>query len=115
VFRRQALDRGAARLGIRHVVTGHNADDVAETVMIFSSEVIELTVVGVKDDLLFVSVLERLTALDIRSKDLEKIRPSSILDIVKSGEDMAALVPVEVRGAGKSKQHGMPLANRYIQ
>ena len=33
VFRRQALDRGAARLGIKHVVTGHNADDIAETVM----------------------------------------------------------------------------------
>ncbi len=33
VFRRQALDRGAGKLGIRHVVTGHNADDVAETVM----------------------------------------------------------------------------------
>ncbi|KAL8746160.1 MAG: hypothetical protein Q9190_001795, partial [Brigantiaea leucoxantha] len=33
VFRRQALDRGAAMLGIRHVVTGHNADDVAETVL----------------------------------------------------------------------------------
>lgn len=33
VFRRQALDRGAGRLGVRHVVTGHNADDVAETVV----------------------------------------------------------------------------------
>lgn len=33
VFRRQALDRGAEKLGVRHVVTGHNADDVAETVM----------------------------------------------------------------------------------
>lgn len=33
VFRRQALDRGASRLDIRHVVTGHNADDVAETVI----------------------------------------------------------------------------------
>ena len=33
VFRRQALDRGATRLGVRHVVTGHNADDVAETVL----------------------------------------------------------------------------------
>lgn len=33
VFRRQALDRGAERLGIRHVVTGHNADDIAETVL----------------------------------------------------------------------------------
>ncbi|KAI8870232.1 adenine nucleotide alpha hydrolases-like protein [Ramicandelaber brevisporus] len=33
VFRRQALDRGAMSLGISHVVTGHNADDVAETVL----------------------------------------------------------------------------------
>lgn len=33
VFRRQALDRGAARLGVEHVVTGHNADDIAETVL----------------------------------------------------------------------------------
>ena len=33
VFRRQALDRGAEKLGIQHVVTGHNADDIAETVV----------------------------------------------------------------------------------
>jgi cytoplasmic tRNA 2-thiolation protein 1 len=33
VFRRQALDRGAAMLEVEHVVTGHNADDMAETVL----------------------------------------------------------------------------------
>ncbi|EPZ35714.1 hypothetical protein ROZALSC1DRAFT_27134 [Rozella allomycis CSF55] len=33
VFRRQALDRGAALLNVDHIVTGHNADDVAETVL----------------------------------------------------------------------------------
>lgn len=33
VFRRQALDRGAARLKVDKVVTGHNADDIAETVL----------------------------------------------------------------------------------
>ncbi|KAJ6442010.1 cytoplasmic tRNA 2-thiolation protein 1 [Purpureocillium lavendulum] len=33
VFRRQALDRGAKMLDIKHVVTGHNADDVAETIL----------------------------------------------------------------------------------
>ncbi|KAJ2973551.1 hypothetical protein NQ176_g6545 [Zarea fungicola] len=33
VFRRQALDRGAKMLEIKHVVTGHNADDIAETVL----------------------------------------------------------------------------------
>ncbi|CRK15227.1 hypothetical protein BN1708_011395 [Verticillium longisporum] len=33
VFRRQALDRGSKMLGIRHLVTGHNADDIAETIL----------------------------------------------------------------------------------
>lgn len=33
VFRRQALDRGAEMLGVNKLVTGHNADDVAETVI----------------------------------------------------------------------------------
>lgn len=33
VFRRQALDRGAVLLGVNHIVTGHNADDIAETVL----------------------------------------------------------------------------------
>jgi len=36
VFRRQALDRGAAALGVDHIVTGHNADDIAETVFMNS-------------------------------------------------------------------------------
>ncbi|MCO5565837.1 hypothetical protein L7F22_019512 [Adiantum nelumboides] len=33
VFRRQALDRGAAALEVDHIITGHNADDMAETVL----------------------------------------------------------------------------------
>ena len=33
VFRRQALDRGAALLKADKIVTGHNADDLAETVL----------------------------------------------------------------------------------
>ncbi|KAK9762837.1 cytosolic thiouridylase subunit Ctu1 [Basidiobolus ranarum] len=33
VFRRQALDRGAVMLGVDHIVTGHNADDIAETIL----------------------------------------------------------------------------------
>lgn len=36
VFRRQALDRGAMMLGVDHIVTGHNADDIAETVLMNS-------------------------------------------------------------------------------
>jgi tRNA(Ile)-lysidine synthase TilS/MesJ len=34
VFRRQALDRGAALVAAHKVATGHNADDVAETVLL---------------------------------------------------------------------------------
>jgi cytoplasmic tRNA 2-thiolation protein 1 len=45
VFRRQALDRGSAELGVDHILTGHNADDMAETVLMNS----ELTDVGGAD------------------------------------------------------------------
>ncbi|VEU23206.1 DEKNAAC104336 [Brettanomyces naardenensis] len=34
VLRRQALDRGALKLEVHHVITGHNADDMAETVLL---------------------------------------------------------------------------------
>lgn len=33
VFRRQALDRGAMKLNCNVIVTGHNADDIAETIL----------------------------------------------------------------------------------
>ena len=135
VFRRQALDRGAARLGIKHVVTGHNADDVAETVMmnLLRGDVPRLSrgtsiVTGSdasdikrskplkyayeKEIVLYAhhKKLDYFSTECIYSpeafrgsartliKDLEKIRPSSILDIVKSGEDLAEMVPPEVSG-----------------
>ena len=34
VFRRQALDRGAVLMEANKIATGHNADDVAETVLL---------------------------------------------------------------------------------
>ncbi|KAL6011837.1 cytosolic thiouridylase subunit Ctu1 [Asimina triloba] len=34
VFRRQALDRGAALMKTDKIATGHNADDIAETVLL---------------------------------------------------------------------------------
>ncbi|MCJ1249194.1 nucleotidyltransferase [Trapelia coarctata] len=138
VFRRQALDRGAARLGIKHVVTGHNADDVAETVLMnllrgdlprlaratgivtesAASEIKRskpLKYAYEKEIVLYAHHrgLDYFTTECIYSpeafrgsartliKSLERVRPSAILDVVRSGEDMAGLVPGEVSGRGR--------------
>ena len=132
VFRRQALDRGAKMLGIKHVVTGHNADDVAETVLMnllrgdlarlsrstsiitgdnrsevkrskplkysYEKEIV-LYAYHKKLDYFSTECIYSPEAFrgSARSliKQLERVRPSAILDIVRSGEDMARLVPGE--------------------
>ncbi|KAI1458075.1 adenine nucleotide alpha hydrolases-like protein [Annulohypoxylon moriforme] len=130
VFRRQALDRGAKMLGIKHVVTGHNADDVAETVLmnllrgdlprlsrstsiVTGSDASEvkrskpLKYSYEKEIVLYAhhKKLDYFSTECIYSpeafrgsarsliKNLERVRPSAILDVVRSGEDMARLVP----------------------
>lgn len=135
VFRRQALDRGAARLGIKHVVTGHNADDIAETVMMNllrgdlprMARATSIVTASVMSDIKRSKPLKYAyekeivlyahhKGLDYFSteciyspeafrgsartliKNLERVRPSAILDVVRSGEDMAKLVPDEVTG-----------------
>jgi cytoplasmic tRNA 2-thiolation protein 1 len=129
VFRRQALDRGAALLGIKHLVTGHNADDMAETILMnmLRGDLPRLsrstsTVTGdnrsdvkrskplkysyEKEIVLYAhhKKLDYFSTECIYSpeafrgtargliKSLEKVRPSAILDIVRSGEDLSRLV-----------------------
>ncbi|RVD82959.1 uncharacterized protein DFL_007366 [Arthrobotrys flagrans] len=125
VFRRQALDRGAKRLNISHILTGHNADDIAETVLMNflrgdlprlgrCAEIMTASATSPmrrskplkyayeKEIVLYAHYRE----LDYFStecvyspeafrgnarsllKELEKIRPSSVLDIVRSGEQL---------------------------
>ncbi|KAI0898921.1 adenine nucleotide alpha hydrolases-like protein [Annulohypoxylon nitens] len=149
VFRRQALDRGAKMLGIKHVVTGHNADDVAETVLMNllrgdlprlsrstsiitgsdASEVkrskplkysyekeIVLYAYHKKLDYFSTECIYSPEAFrgSARSliKNLEKVRPSAILDVVRSGEDMARLVPGATPSScscdGKTTTHRTP-------
>jgi len=163
VFRRQALDRGAEKLKVNHVVTGHNADDIAETVLMncmYSSSVQAIhcalsayTPVVLRGDLprlaRATSILTSSSSSPIKRskplkyayekeivlyahhkkldyfsteciyspeafrgsaraliKNLERIRPSAILDVVRSGEDMAKCVPVEIRGKKVEEEEG---------
>jgi len=122
VFRRQALDRGAALLKADKIVTGHNADDIAETVLLnlLRGDISRLArctsiTTGSEGSLprskpfkytyekeivmyAYFKKLDYFTTECIYApnayrgyareflKDLEFIRPSAILDIIKSGE-----------------------------
>lgn len=143
VFRRQALDRGAMMLGVNKICTGHNADDIAETVImnILRGDVARLqrctSVVTGHDDespegednqhllprskpfkytyekeivmYAYHKKLDYFSTECIYSpnayrghartfiKDLEKIRPSTIIDIIHSGENLTFKATVNER------------------
>lgn len=125
VFRRQALDRGAKMLEVDCVATGHNADDIAETVLmnILRGDIARLRrctairTAGGEDaiprvkplkysyekEIVMYAHFKKLVYFSTECifapnayrgharaflKDLEKIRPSVIMDIIHSGEQL---------------------------
>ncbi|XP_026742667.1 cytoplasmic tRNA 2-thiolation protein 1 [Trichoplusia ni] len=125
VFRRQALDRGAAMLDVKCIATGHNADDIAETVLmnVLRGDIARLkrctaistgsegTIPRVKPlkytyekEIVMYAHYKKLVYFSTECvfapnayrgharallKDMEKIRPSCIMDIIYSGETMS--------------------------
>ncbi|CAG9862595.1 unnamed protein product [Phyllotreta striolata] len=124
VFRRQALDRGANLLKVDYLATGHNADDIAETVLmnILRGDVARLSrctsiitdsgdgIPRVKPlkycyekEIVMYAYFRKLVYFStecvfapnayrgharILLKDLEKIDPAVIMNIIHSGETM---------------------------
>ncbi|EGT46934.1 hypothetical protein CAEBREN_25375 [Caenorhabditis brenneri] len=132
VFRRQALDRGAFKIGATKLVTGHNADDMAETVLmnVLRGDIARLErctniVTGEEGDLPRAKPLKYCFERDIVMyartnqleyfyteciyapnayrgyarkyvRDLEKVHPRAILDLIQSGEKVSVKKEVEM-------------------
>lgn len=142
VFRRQALDRGAMMLGVDKIVTGHNADDVAETIImnVLRGDVARLqrcTYITTgsegciprlkpfkytyEKEIVMYAYFKRLDYFSTECiyspnayrgharayiKDLEAIRPRSIMDIIHSGECMTVKESVKLPTLDRCKRCG---------
>ncbi|KAG7020429.1 Cytoplasmic tRNA 2-thiolation protein 1 [Cucurbita argyrosperma subsp. argyrosperma] len=150
VFRRQALDRGAALLKVDKLATGHNADDMAETVLlnILRGDIARLSrctaIITGEDGPIprckpfkytyekeiviypFIVVSYFLSKCIYSPnayrgfarefiKDLERIRPRAILDIIKSGEDFRISTSTKMPEQGTCERCGYISSQKWCK
>lgn len=152
VFRRQALDRGALLLGANKIVTGHNADDIAETILMNimrgdyfrlgkSVDIItgndgdaiprckpfkytyekEIVLYAYHKKLDYFSTECKYSPNAYRGyvreliKDLEMIRPSSVIDIIHSGEQIKLKTQTKIPQKLKCERCGFIASNKLCK
>ncbi|KAH9693675.1 cytoplasmic tRNA 2-thiolation protein 1 [Citrus sinensis] len=113
VFRRQALDRGASLLKVDKIATGHNADDIAETVLLnilrgdIASAVIAIA--GIYSPNAYRGFAREFI------KDLERLRPRAILDIIKSGENFRISTSTKMPEQGTCERCGYISSQKWCK
>lgn len=151
VFRRQALDRGASLLKVDKLVTGHNADDIAETVLlnILRGDIARLSrctsIITGEDgpiprckpfkytyekEIVMYAYFKRLDYFSTECiyspnayrgfarefiKDLERIRPRAILDIITSGEDFRIATYTKMPEQGNCERCGYISSQKWCK
>ncbi|KAL3320161.1 cytosolic thiouridylase subunit Ctu1 [Cichlidogyrus casuarinus] len=151
VFRRQALDRGAMKVGANKICTGHNADDIAETVLmnILRGDIGRLhrctaAITGehghlprfkpfkysFEKEIVMYAHARKLDYFSTECKyspnayrgytrelikEYELIRPRSIIDIIYSGEQLAAKQTVKLPTEGKCERCQFVASQRLCQ
>ncbi|KAJ8621896.1 hypothetical protein MRB53_030425 [Persea americana] len=151
VFRRQALDRGAALMRTDKLATGHNADDMAETVLlnILRGDIARLsrcTLITTGEDgpiprckpfkytyekeIVMYAYFKKLDYFSTECiyspnayrgfarefiKDLERIRPSAILDIIRSGENLRISTSTKMPDQGTCERCGYISSQKWCK
>ncbi|XP_062163905.1 cytoplasmic tRNA 2-thiolation protein 1 isoform X2 [Alnus glutinosa] len=147
----QALDRGAALLKVDKLATGHNADDIAETVLlnILRGDIARLSrctsIITGEDgpiprckpfkytyekEIVMYAYFKRLDYFSTECiyspnayrgfarefiKDLERIRPRAILDIIQSGENFRISTSTKMPEQGTCERCGYISSQKWCK